>query len=165
MKFRKKRNKIWSFTKEFLEEAVKNSKSLNQVLIYLKCDNRSSSYKILKNKLYHENIDFSHIKLGLNTNKGKTFLKKKKPLSEILIENSTYLRVHLKSRLLNEGLLENKCYECGLLPEWNNKKLSLQIDHINGVADDNRLFNLRMLCPNCHSQTSNFGGRNIKNKY
>ena len=68
---------------------------------------------------------------------------------------------HVKRRLLAEGILENCCAQCGL-SSWRGKPLSVQIDHINGINTDNRLENLRMLCPNCHSQTDTFGPRNQK---
>lgn len=68
---------------------------------------------------------------------------------------------NLKFRLLAEGLLENKCSQCKIT-EWQGKRISIQLDHINGVNTDNRLENLRMLCPNCHSQTETFGARNTK---
>jgi hypothetical protein len=83
---------------------------------------------------------------------------------EILVENSTYNnRSKLKSRLIKAGLLKNACYECGIA-EWRGKALSLVLDHINGQNDDNRLGNLRLLCPNCNSQTETFAGRN-KGRY
>lgn len=87
------------------------------------------------------------------------------PLELILVEHSTYHRRSLKKRLIQEGLILERCNECGLEPVWNNKSLTLQLDHINGVKDDNRLNNLQLLCPNCHSQTQTFGGRNaFKNR-
>ena len=68
-------------------------------------------------------------------------------------------RTHLKRRLLQAGLVEDRCYECGLT-EWRGKPISLNLHHINGDGNDNRLENLTLLCPNCHSQTENFSGRN-----
>ena len=61
-------------------------------------------------------------------------------------------------------LIEYKCKECGIENLWNNKPISLQLDHINGIKTDNRLENLRFLCPNCHSQTETFGSKNIRKK-
>jgi hypothetical protein len=68
-------------------------------------------------------------------------------------------RTHLKQRLVRLGLLEESCHECGIT-EWRGKPLSLCLHHINGINDDNRIENLAVLCPNCHSQTKNFAGRN-----
>ncbi len=72
-------------------------------------------------------------------------------------------RQHVKIRLLRAGLLENQCSACGLR-DWRGAPLSMHIDHINGVKDDHRLENLRMLCPNCHSQTETYGGRNARRR-
>lgn len=68
-------------------------------------------------------------------------------------------RQHLKVRLLKEGLKKGVCERCGI-DEWLGHSLSLNLHHVNGDGDDNRLENLALLCPNCHSLTPNFGGRN-----
>jgi len=68
-------------------------------------------------------------------------------------------REYVKRRLLQAGILENRCDECGIR-EWRGKPISIQIDHRNGVRHDHRLENLRMLCPNCHSQTETYGAKN-----
>ena len=81
-----------------------------------------------------------------------------RPVEEIL---RSPCRTTVKKNLLKLGILENRCDECGLT-EWRGKRLAIQIDHRNGVRDDNRLENLRMLCPNCHSQTDTFAARNWK---
>lgn len=83
------------------------------------------------------------------------------PLERILAESKS--RVSIKRRLLEAGILKNECDQCGL-SSWRGHHLSIQLDHRNGVRDDHRLENLRMLCPNCHSQTSTFGTRNRKQK-
>lgn len=84
-------------------------------------------------------------------------------LNDVLIEHSSYTCTSaLKKKLLKSGVLENKCLECGI-QSWNGKPLSLQLDHINGNRTDNRITNLRILCPNCHSQTETYAGKNNKN--
>jgi hypothetical protein len=70
-------------------------------------------------------------------------------------------RKHVKARLIRAGLLTNSCQSCGL-SSWRGEPLNVHLDHVNGVKTDNRLENLRMLCPNCHSQTPTYGGRNLK---
>lgn len=69
-------------------------------------------------------------------------------------------RGSLKRLLIKEDVIQNKCFCCGIDPIWNNKPLVFVLDHINGVNNDNRLENLRLLCPNCNSQTETFSGRN-----
>lgn len=83
---------------------------------------------------------------------------RRRPIAEFLRLSKN--RWDIRRRLLDEGLLRYECYECGI-SHWFGEKLPLHLDHINGSARDNRIENLRMLCPNCHSQTATFGGRNV----
>lgn len=83
-------------------------------------------------------------------------------LESILVANSTYTKSnYLKTRLVNADIIKDECILCGTGPEWLGLPLTLQLDHINGDNRDNRLENLRVLCPNCHSQTATWGGRNV----
>lgn len=85
-------------------------------------------------------------------------------LEQILVQNSTYKNLErLKIRLLRAGLITYRCYICSL-KDWLGEAISLHLDHINGVSTDHRLDNLRLLCPNCHSQTPTYGSRNFKLK-
>ena len=111
----------------------------------------------IKKRIAELNCDISHFSQTANANESST----KYSLEEILVENSSYTsRGRMKVRLLQEGLLEYKCACCGNTGEWKGKSLSLQLDHINGINNDNRLENLRFLCPNCHSQTETYAGKN-----
>lgn len=83
----------------------------------------------------------------------------RRPLEEIFAANTRRCRGHLKRRLLCAGIKENRCERCGLA-DWMGKPLSVALHHVNGDRLDNRLENLQLLCPNCHSQTDTFAGRN-----
>ena len=80
------------------------------------------------------------------------------PMCDLLIAGRRRNRSHVKTRLLKSGLKENRCDECGIT-HWRGDPLPMELHHMNGDGADNRLTNLRLLCPNCHSQTSNWGGR------
>lgn len=83
------------------------------------------------------------------------------PLQVLL--STSRSRAAVRRRLLRDGVFQNACFTCGLT-EWRGEPISMHIDHINGKRDDHRLENLRMLCPNCHSQTPTYGGRNVKRR-
>lgn len=100
--------------------------------------------------------DFDHdSKNKMKWNKGQIL----KDSNEIFCEYSSCSTGYVKNAILTLNLKEYKCEMCGLV-NWNNKKLVLELDHINGNNRDHRLINLRFLCPNCHSQTDTWRGRN-----
>lgn len=115
-----------------------------------------SSTDILKRRISELNCNIDHF----GKNQKKQSPQAKYTLDEILVENSTYANIScLKKRLIQEGRMEYICYNCGI-KDWQNKPLSLHLDHINGKNNDHRIENLRFLCPNCHSQTETYAGRN-----
>jgi 5-methylcytosine-specific restriction endonuclease McrA len=78
-------------------------------------------------------------------------------------KHPTYQTAKLKKLMLRYGLIENKCEKCSIGDTWCGESITLQLDHRNGRSDDHSRENVRMLCPNCHSQTSTWGRRNSKN--
>lgn len=144
----------YEISKEELDNIVKESEFYSEVLRKLNWRVHTNFYKRLKLMIEKYNIDCSHFK------EYNDKMHDKQDLKEILIKNSKYTSSrHLKFRLINENILKYECSICGL-SLWLNKPISLHLDHINGINDDNRLENLRLLCPNCHSQTDTYCGKN-----
>lgn len=143
-------------------EAVANSLSYSQVMQKLGLKQAGSNYDTVKRKIQELNLDVSHM-TGKAWNQGERYnpIKSSKPLNEILIKHSTYVNTNnLRKRLLKEGLKEYKCECCGRT-EWLGKPIKLELHHINGIKNDLRIENLKILCPNCHAYTDNYRGKNI----
>lgn len=152
------RSKIWSISTDDFSKLVKESNSIGEILKRFGLSNKGGNSKTVQRRAKIENIDISHIKLGINSNKGRTFGQRKSH-SEIFKESSPISRSSIKKQVIKYNLIPYVCGICFLKDIWNNKKLILQLDHINGINNDNRIENLRFLCPNCHSQTATFSGK------
>lgn len=152
------------YQKDNLTEIVKNSKSISDVINKLGLRNAGGNFKTIKNYIETYKIDITHFESDkLRIVKLKELSKENKiDLTLILVENSTYSRTSLKRRLVEENVLEYKCEKCSNIGEWLGEKITLQLDHKNGIFNDNRIENLRFLCPNCHSQTDTFAGKKMK---
>lgn len=153
------------YSKENLEHIILNSSSLKEVLTKMNLRTAGGNYKVLHKYIDKYEIDTSHFNERTEIYRkslGLYNLKRKKQLSEILIENSDYSRTWLKERLYKEGIKTKCCELCGQGEEWRGKKMSLILDHINGIYNDNRLINLRIVCPNCNATFETHAGKNNK---
>ncbi len=158
MNLNRKTSPIWlSCSKEEFAELIRKSHTFREALSLFGLGHKGNNYRTLRERMDYENISYDHLYENIYM---KREFGKKTPMEKVLIEGSKYSRTNLKKRLLEDKLLENKCSVCGLMPDWNGKRLVMVLDHINGIPNDNRLENLRFLCPNCNSQTKTFAGRN-----
>jgi len=155
----------WRYTPSELRSAVAHSRSSREVLSRLGLSNQGGgAYATLKRRIADLGIDTSHmtgqgwnVDGRFNPGRGRT-----QPLEVLLVRNSPVTSMgRLKKRLLAVGLLQRRCQVCGLGEQWCGKTLVLRMDHINGDRTDNRIENLRLVCPNCDSQLPTFAGRNI----
>lgn len=136
--------------------AVKNGSSIRQILIDLNMTAYGRAYHLFRNRCVKLELDISHLTITNRTPSVNRRNNTKIPLELILVKNSSYNNSSsIKKRLLKSKLFDYKCSVCQI-SDWLNKPISLQLDHINGNNKDNRLSNLRLVCPNCHSQTETF---------
>ncbi len=152
-----------SWTDDQLIDAVTNNFSYRTVLISLQLVPAGGNYEQIKKRIEELNIDVTHFtgkrwNVGVRRRKTNFGLK----IQDLLVENSHYQSHKLKKRLFSEGLKEVACEICGWAERSIDGRIPVELDHINGNHYDNRLINLRILCPNCHSLQATHRGRNKK---
>lgn len=143
--------------REELQEIVSSSTSIAEILRKLGYRAEGYNHLQLKKYLTTNNFDTSTL-VGRSIYRGKKHVHEKS-LYQSLQKNGSADSNKIKQRLILYGVKENKCECCGIT-EWNGKPIKMELHHINGIHTDNRLENLILLCPNCHSQTHNFRGKN-----
>lgn len=152
-------NKIYELTDEQFANTIKNSTNISEVLFKLGYSVAGNSWGFaqVRKRMADLNLDQSMFK-GKSAMAAK-LQSMKLSAKDLLKPNCKHNRNITRRYIISNELLPYKCAICGL-SEWNGKTLSLELDHINGINNDNRLENLRFLCPNCHSQTTTYGSRN-----
>jgi Zn finger protein HypA/HybF involved in hydrogenase expression len=142
--------------KEELEKAISLSVNRSDILRYFNLKAGSGNFRTLINHCNKFQLKLPNS--GIKNGKSKTRMSNEK----VFCKESTVARHVAKNRIIKNNLIEYKCVKCGLGNEWNNEPISLQLEHINGINNDNRLENLAFICPNCHSQTDTYAGKNKK---
>lgn len=139
--------------------AVKNNQSIASVIKELGLIPAGGNYQTINRKIKELHLTTEHM-TGKRWNVGLLFNPSPpRPLKDILKANSPFQSDNLRKRLIREGYKEFRCESCRLT-EWLDKPISLELEHVNGDHDDNRIENLKILCPNCHAQTPTYRGRN-----
>lgn len=156
---RPRTSKIWMLPADQFANLVKKAKKPKDVLSYFGLENIGGNSRTMWSRIREQGLSTAHFVTAEEWRASRLWTTSAVPLSEVMVENSTYSRQTLKARLIREGVLKEECAICGLPPMWNGKRLVLRLDHENGVRNDNRERNLRLLCPNCDSQLDTFCGR------
>lgn len=151
-----------SWTVDELRRAVKTSFSYRQVISKLGLREAGGNYEQIKKYIRELSLDKAHFK-GRGWNAGLIGIGKPRlSLEQILVKNSSFQSFKLKKRLFTAKLKKKTCEICGWAEETQDGYLPLELDHVNGDRHDNRLENLRILCPNCHSLTTTYRSRRRK---
>ena len=147
-----------------LQRAVDKSFSVRAVLVALGLVPAGGNYQQIQSAITRLDIDTSHF-TGQGWRSGCTFeFVPKKELPEILVKNSHFQSYKLKNRLFRAKLKKPRCELCSWAEMAEDGRIPVELDHINGDRHDNRIENLRILCPNCHSLQSTHRGKNKKRK-
>jgi len=147
-----------TYSAEELHQAAASSTSYRQVLQKLGIAPAGGNYSTLKKRMSNLSVDISHF---LFQGWRKEKILPRVDIQEYLTNRKSISSFKLKAKLFKLGLKSRQCEGCSNIG-WRGKPIPLELDHINGNSSDNNLENLRILCPNCHAQTSTYRGKNIR---
>lgn len=161
------------YTREMLQDAIAGCTSIRTLLLHFGLKETGGNYSAMMGRIKKFNLDATHF-TGQGWAKGKTqennptiykmARRMEVPEELILVKSDTKIVSSVRLRSIVKKYIPYVCSMCHNTGEWLGTPLTLQVDHINGDCNDNRLENLRFLCPNCHTQTPTWGARNIRKK-
>jgi len=158
----KRTSLIWKISEHEFKNVIRQAHSYSHALSYFGLQNKGGNSQTLKKRINELGLSTSHF-LSRSLASVKTRqLSKEQVIETLLIEDCQASRSTVKRHIIKYSLLQYKCASCFNTGEWMGKSISLQLEHKNGVNNDNRIENLCFLCPNCHSQTGTFAGKNVQ---
>ena len=159
---RKRTSKIWILPDNEFALLIKQSRRIKDVLNFFGVCSKGGNFRTAKERIEYLHLDTSHFAKRIESSLISRTTSLEDFKSNWLIDGSKKSRGCIKRNILKYNLLKWECSECGNNGTWYGKKLILHLEHKNGVSNDNRLENLCFLCPNCHSQTKTYAGKNCR---
>lgn len=153
-----KRSSIWAYSILELQTMIDSSSSLTELCGKLNINVKNGSVRTLYRRIQLDNLSTGNL-LKNKSNQQRASVKELE-----FCKKSKTSRKAIKKYLIQNKIVEYICCSCGLNDTWNGKILVLQLEHLNGINDDNTIENLAFICPNCHTQTSTYAGKNSKKK-
>ena len=145
------------YNKENLQEVANKCFSFRQMIIEFGLKETGGNYTNIQSRCKEFNVNTSHFfGQGWNNKLHPSYSKNGKPLNDFFAKGDKKLSSsRVKSRLINNDLRDYRCEKCGI-SDWMGGRIVIELHHVNGDPTDNRLDNIQLLCPNCHSQTHNY---------
>lgn len=157
-KYRRKRSPIWlTHSDDQFIDLFNKSKSITELLGIFGLKVKGGNGNTLRKRCEHLGLSYED---KANSGKAKSYRIRQDRIPLGMTENSTLKRSTVKRYLIRENIIPYRCSVCSLKPFWNGKTLTLILDHINGISNDNRVENLRFVCGNCNSQLPTHCGGN-----
>ena len=153
---------IWLIPREDLQNIIDASSSIVEVLQKLGFDGYNGNHRTLTRRLKDDHFNLEIMKSNYKINLKRNKINDQQLLADLFTKDSKKSRSCVKKYIIRSNLIPYKCRDCGNAGTHNERPLSLQLEHVNGLNNDNRLENLCFLCPNCHAQTKTFSGKNAK---
>ena len=161
---RRRTSKIWLLPDNEFIHLIAKSNRMKDVLGFFGVANKGGNFNTANARIEHLGLSKAHMMSSYESTHFSRNLSIDEFLNDWLVVNSQRSRKAIKDNILKFKILPWVCSECGNNGSWCNKKLVLHLEHKNGVSNDHRIKNLCFLCPNCHSQTKTYAGKNCRTR-